>query len=105
MQRQRIKDERSDLRLATPRFDHGGRTHLGHGSMTPQIEQRQTSPLTPTPESMPSASPYFMPKLEFDLPYEDMCSLEDVQGVYADDTPLFSNNHGSGFHPMCASRY
>ena len=28
------------------------------------------------------------------MPYEDMCGLQDVQGVYIDDHgPIFVNNH------------
>jgi len=64
--------------------------------------------MTPTPESIPSSSPYFFVKQEqFEVPYEDMCGLEDVRGVYIDDSPLFSHTHGSHFqntHSMFAAQ-
>lgn len=58
--------------------------------------------MTPCPEeSLPPASPFFVPKSEpFEVPYEDMCGLEGVQGVYIDDGPLFSNGHDSPISPF-----
>jgi hypothetical protein len=63
-------------------------------------QQRQRSPLTPPhPELVFSPSPYFFPKPEqFDMPFEEMCGLEDVQGVYIDDGPIFSNDQDHNFH-------
>ena len=57
--------------------------------------------MTPCPEVLPSASPFFLPKIErFDDSYEDM-SLGDVQGVYIDDGgQLFSNDHHSPISPF-----
>ncbi|KAE9368566.1 hypothetical protein N431DRAFT_443992 [Stipitochalara longipes BDJ] len=64
-------------------------------------QQRHRSPLTPPhPEQVFSASPYFFPKSEqFEAPFEEMIGgLEDVQGVYIDDGPLFSNDQEFHFH-------
>jgi len=110
LQRQRVKDERSDLRRPTPKIDTGRRQPFNHEDRTPQATQRHISPSTPNPESLPSSSPYFIPKPveQFEIHYDDMCGLDDVQGVFLDETPLFSNNHNSPFHnahPICASRY
>jgi hypothetical protein len=70
--------------------------------------QRQRSPLTP-PQNIFSPNPYFFPKSEqFNMPFEDMCGLEDVQGVYIDDGPLFSNDQEPHFHnglPMSNQPY
>ncbi|TVY40992.1 Fork-head transcriptional regulator [Lachnellula subtilissima] len=59
--------------------------------------QRHSSPPTPpTHENIPGAgcNPYFFPKQQLEMPYEDMCGLQDVQGVYIDDHgPIFANNH------------
>jgi hypothetical protein len=70
--------------------------------------QRQRSPLTP-PHHVLASSPYFFPKPEqFDIPFEDMCGLEDVQGVYIDDSPLFGNSQEPHFHnghPMSDQPY
>ncbi|TVY92631.1 Fork-head transcriptional regulator, partial [Lachnellula willkommii] len=56
--------------------------------------QRYSSPLTPpTHENIPGAgcNPYFFPKQQ--LEYEDMCGLQDVQGVYIDDNgPIFAES-------------
>jgi hypothetical protein len=62
--------------------------------------QRQRSPLTPPhPEHIFSSSPCFFPKPEqFDMPFEEMCGLEVVQGVYIDDGPLFSDDQDAPFH-------
>ena len=108
--RQRVKDDRPDLRRSIQRLDTGRRPYQ-HQSRS-QATQRQVSPMTPCPESLPSANPYFFPKSEhFEVPYEDMCGLEGVQGVYIDDGPIFSNGHDSPIspfhnsHPMCASEH
>lgn len=57
--------------------------------------QRLSSPSTPSNhENVPTANPYFLPKSEqLEVPYEDMCGLEGVQGVYLDDGPVFTNGH------------
>jgi hypothetical protein len=106
-QKQRAKEDRSVIRRPTPRvgiptpISYPGRVYA-----TP----RQRSPLTPPhPEHVLSSSPYFFPKHEqYDLPFENMCGLEDVQGVQIDDSPLFSNNHEPHFHighPMSNQPY
>jgi hypothetical protein len=57
--------------------------------------------MTPCPEILSPASPFFLPKNEqFEVPYEDMYGLEDVQGVYADDGPLFNNDTDSPMSPF-----
>lgn len=101
LQRQRFKNDRSDLRT-TPRINTGVRSQFIHDGKPPHAMQRHVSPLTPTPESIPASSPYFMPKEEPD--FEDMCGLpegirgfEDVEGVFLDNTPIFSD--GSNYHP------
>ena len=106
--RQRARDDRSDLRCPIQRLDTG---HPYQYASHPQMSQRQVSPIIPCPEIMPSSSPYFIPKTEhFDLPHEDMCGLGDVQAVYVDDSPLFSNGHDSPVspfhspHPISASQ-
>lgn len=64
--------------------------------------QRQVSPMTPCPESLPSTSPYFFSKSEHsEVRYEDRCGLEDVQGVYIDHDPPILPFHKP--HSMCAS--
>lgn len=107
-QRARVKDDRLDLRRVTSRVGEERRQNFNHDVKTPQPNHRQISPLTPT-GSMPSSSPYFIPKQEpFEIPYEDMCGLDDVQGVYLDDTPLFSGNSASSYHnaqSLCHSHY
>lgn len=47
-----------------------------------------------------SSSPDFFPKPEqFEVPFEEMCrGLDEVQGVYLDDGPLFSDGHELHFH-------
>jgi hypothetical protein len=65
--------------------------------------------MTPNPESMPSFSPYFMPKEEpvpedmYGLP-EGIHGLNDVAVFPDDDSPIFSNNHNPPYHnthPIC----
>jgi hypothetical protein len=52
--------------------------------------------MTPCPESLPFVHPFFLPKAEqIEVPMEDVCGLEEIQGVYIDDGPLFSNGHDS----------
>lgn len=99
LQRQRVKDERSELRRTTSRMDSGQRQNFNHEVMVPQSTQRQISPLTPNAESMPSSSPYFMKQEQLDIPYEEIYGLDDVQAVYLDNAPLFDdNNHPSSYH-------
>jgi hypothetical protein len=62
---------------------------------------RQSSPLTPPNNEMPpSCNPYYFAKAEqqLEIPYEEMCGLEDVQGVYIDDRPVFAHNQDVQYH-------
>lgn len=78
------RDRRSTSRIRTPR-----RLQLHRRS--PAMARRQMTPLTP-PNLENISSPYFVPKGEpLDPPYEDVYGLEDVQGIYADDHPIFSS--------------
>lgn len=101
--RQKTKEDRSDPRRSAQRLDSGRYPYQHQGRS--QMTQRQLSPMTPCPESLPSTGSYFFPKSEpFELPYEELC-LGNVQGVYSDNGPVFSNGHDSSFHdPLCASQ-
>jgi hypothetical protein len=48
----------------------------------------------------PSCNPYYFAKAEqqLEIPYEEMCGLEDVQGVYIDDGPVFAHNQDVQYH-------
>jgi hypothetical protein len=91
------QQQRSDSRRSIHRHDilrSQFPSHTAH-----PIHQRHSSPLTPpTHENMPGppCNPYFFAKAEqqqLEIPYEDMCGLQDVQGVYIDDNgPIFTNN-------------
>ena len=97
LQRQRGKEDRLALGQAMQRIDSGRRLEFQQHTSS-RITQRQRSPPTPPPhpESLASNSPYFMPKQEpFEMPFEDMYRLEEVQGVYIDDGPIFSNHQNS----------
>ncbi|KAN0093770.1 hypothetical protein V8E51_016954 [Hyaloscypha variabilis] len=106
--RDRLKD-RLGSRRPTPCVGMPHNPQYQRGSQT--APQRHRSPLTPPhPEPVFSASPYFFPKPEqFEVPFEEMIGgLEDVQGVYIDDGPLFSNDpeaHFHGGHPMSNHPY
>ncbi|RDL33265.1 uncharacterized protein BP5553_08704 [Venustampulla echinocandica] len=93
LQRQRIREERSDSRRGIQKHDTHQSQFLQH--TLNQRMQRLSSPSTPpSHENMPSMNPYFLPKAEqLEVPYEDMCGLEVVQGVYLDDGPVFTSNH------------
>jgi hypothetical protein len=97
--RQRFK-ERSIPRRSTPCV--GLRHNLQYPRSSQPTQQRQRSPLTPPhPEPVfASSNSHFFPKLEqYEVPFEEMCrSLNDVQGVYIDDGPLFSDDHEPHFH-------
>lgn len=74
---------------------HRSRHGHGHEFLRSHFPtQRYSSPLTPpTHENIPGAgcNPYFFPKQQLD--YEDMCGLQDVQGVYIDDNgPIFAES-------------
>jgi hypothetical protein len=107
-QRQKVRDDRADMRRSAPRLDLGSQFHResrsGHS-------QRQNSPLTPPNVESISSSPYYFSTTKnesFEIPYEDMCNLGDVQGIYMDDnTPLFSNSQAlfPTSNPNCASQY
>lgn len=106
-QRQKVKEDRIDRRPA-PRLDASRHLQFHHNTRA-RVTYRQVSPLTP-PNLENISSPYFFPKGEqLDLPYEDICGLEDVQGVYVDDHgPLFDNNQQPLFnnkHPLGVNRY
>ncbi|KAE8440397.1 hypothetical protein EG329_008166 [Mollisiaceae sp. DMI_Dod_QoI] len=87
-------------------FERQTRAHISN-------DRRQRSPLTPPAGEMASPAPYFssFPKVEqeqMDVPFEDVYALEDCQGVYLDDGPLFSNGHeghegGGTFHAAAAA--
>ncbi|KAG0652188.1 Forkhead box J3 [Hyphodiscus hymeniophilus] len=95
--RQRVRDDRSEAIGLMQRLDTGRQPYQQQSrSRVP----RDFSPMTPCPEDLSSATPFFSPKSEsFEVPYEDMC-LEDVQGVYVDDGPLFSNGPNSPISPF-----
>lgn len=98
LQRQRNKDERSDLRRNTSRIDGGRRQNFNHEVTNSRPTQRQISPLTPNAERMPSSSPYFMKQEQLEIPYEEIYGLDDVQAVYLDNAALFDeNNHPSSY--------
>lgn len=59
----------------------------------------QVSPPTPKLENTSCPSPYLMVEKEpFNAPMEEICSFEDVQGVFLDDSPLFSDSQDSFYH-------
>lgn len=96
--RQRIK-ERSVSRRPTPYVETPSNMAYPRGPHPSQ--RRHRSPLTPPhPEPVFGRNPYFFPKPEqFEVPFEEMIGgLEEVQGVYIDDGPLFNNDHESHFH-------
>ncbi len=102
LQRQRAKEERTEYRVAQ-RYDLARRSQFRYQSGPRAGDKRQRSPLTPpSMERIPSAasSPYFLTRTEhYDVPFEDMCSLQDVQGVCVDEgSPLFSSGQDSYFH-------
>lgn len=96
-QRQRFK-ERPVSRRPTPGVGMPSNIQYPRGPHAPQ--QRQRSPLTPPHPEPVFSPPYFFPKLEQpEVPFEEMIGgLEDVQGVYIDDGPLFSNGQEPHFH-------
>jgi hypothetical protein len=108
LQRQRGKEERTDLLHSMQRIDSGRRSEFQQYTSS-RITQRQRSPPTPPPhpESIASSSPYFLLKQEqFEMPFEDMFNLENVQGVYMDDGPIFShhqNSHNTASYLMPSS--
>ncbi|TVY35220.1 Fork-head transcriptional regulator [Lachnellula occidentalis] len=90
------------------------RSRHGHGHeflRSPHFPApRHSSPLTPpTHENIPGVgcNPYFFPKQQqMEMPYEDMCGLQDVQGVYIDDNgPLFANSQDYASSVDGLSRY
>ncbi|KAH6669240.1 hypothetical protein B0J14DRAFT_487121 [Halenospora varia] len=89
LHRQRAREERSDPRRPIQRHDILRSQYLQPRS---HPTQRQSSPLTPpSHEGIPSSSPYFFPKTKhIEIPFEDVCRLENVQGV-DNDSPLFSH--------------
>ncbi|TAQ91576.1 hypothetical protein B7494_g8 [Chlorociboria aeruginascens] len=90
LQRQRVND-RSDSRRSSQRIDTGRRPQLQHHTRS-QAKQRHIPPLTPTTDAMASSSPYSFAKPEqYNVAYDNLYNLEDVQGVLIDDTPLFTN--------------
>jgi hypothetical protein len=107
LRRQRVKEDHQGPRLSIQKVDTG-RSQFPHQVRSP-IEQRQISPLTPSPRSLES-SPYFHLKSE---PIESRYgySLRDVQGVYTlDNSPLFCQDQDeeSPFfngYSMANSRY
>ena len=90
LQRQRAKGDHPGRRLSIQRIDIPSRSQFPHQVRSP-IEQRQISPLTPSPPTLESG-PYFHLKSEpIENPYG--YSLKDVQGVYTlDNSPLFSQD-------------
>ena len=95
--RHRVRDDHPDSRGPMQRLETGRHPyqHQGRSRST-----RNSSPMTPCPEIMSPASPFFLPKSEeVDVPYEDMYHLEDVQGVCT-DSPLFSNSQDYPFSPF-----
>ena len=97
--RQRLKIDASDLRRPVHRPETGRHPYQYQSQ---HRFSRDFSPLTPSPEEPPqSASPLFTPKSEpFKAPYEVLYSLENVQGVYIDNSPLFSNGYDSAVSPI-----
>jgi hypothetical protein len=89
LQRQKAKEDHPDPRPFIQRIDTG-RSQFPH-QVRSQIEQRQISPLTPSPPTLESG-PYFHLKSEpIESPYG--YSLKDVQGVYTlANSPLFSQD-------------
>ncbi len=112
LQRQRIKEDRTEIRTAQ-RFDRVRRSQFRSQGSPQSGDKRQRSPITPPSmeHTAPSASsPYFLPKAEhYDVPFEDICSLQDVQAVCIDEsTPLFSNGQDSYFpsgHTLANNAY
>ncbi|KAG9235594.1 hypothetical protein BJ875DRAFT_266855 [Amylocarpus encephaloides] len=108
IQRQRIRDERADPRRSfhraesmRPHYPHQGRSNMAH---------RHSSPATPpNHESIPAPSSYFLPKAEpYEVHYEQLYGLEDVQGVFL-DAPLFSHQQNGpsfdGLHQYQSGGY
>ena len=97
----RIKQDRPDSRCSGHRLEMGQYNYQHRSRSRPP---RELSPLTPCPVDLPSASPNCLMKNNaFDPPYEDLC-LDDVQGVYTDDSgPLFSNAPDSPVSPFQSS--
>jgi len=92
---QRVRDI-SDSRRSIPRHQ------ILHSQFPSQMRSmRQSSPLTPPNNEMPPAcNPYYFAKAEPqpENPYEEICGLEEVQGVYIDDSPVFVHNQDAQFH-------
>ena len=102
LQRQRGKDDRSDLRRTDPYPRPDARSHMhcsGDYDDPPQhIPRRQISPLTPNVESLP----YFYPpvkheQIESDYDSFPMCGLENVHSVF-EDGPLFASPFSNHTH-------
>lgn len=79
-----------------PRIDTARRPLFQHHNRS--LNDRQRSPLTPPHPEAPS--PYYFQKLKqgYDLGFEGMCGLGDVQGVHIDDSPVFATNHEMQYH-------
>lgn len=100
---QRQGRERCDPRRSLLRSHFSSQTR-------PHAMSRQSSPLTPpSHENMPApCNPYFFgkPDQQMEVPYEEMCGLEDVQGVYIDDHgPVFTNSQDGTYCSDGLPRY
>jgi hypothetical protein len=99
--RQRIRDERNDQRRLLYRQEMLRSNYST--SVRSSITNRHNSPSTPPHhEQMGLGSPYFQPNakpgIHFEGPLDDICSLGQVQGVYLDGAPVFTDQHdGPGY--------
>ncbi|CAG8956664.1 hypothetical protein HYFRA_00012208 [Hymenoscyphus fraxineus] len=69
--------------------------------------QRHSSPSTPPNNEMAGPTPYFLPKTEpVEQPFDEVVrGLQDVQGVYHDDAPLFTHQHHGHYYDGLPSQF
>jgi hypothetical protein len=98
--RQRVRDERNDPRRSLQRYDILRSQYPT--SARSNIVHRHNSPSTPPAhEHMNLASPYFHPNPkaeQFERPLDETCGLGDVQGVYVDGGPVFTDQQGGPYY-------